>query len=151
MFSTEQRVNIVKWYFETKSIASVQTRFCTEYGVHPRNKPSKPAIWKLVKKFKSEGTILNINKGRSGRPRSVRCEGNMERVRESVMQSPKKSHRQRSAELGLTPSSIRRIMKQDLNLFPFHITTAHKLTDGDKAARVAMYEMLQQKMEENPN
>ena len=42
-------------------------------------------------------------------------------------------------------------MKQDLNLFPYHITTAHKLTDGDKAARVAMCEMLQQKMEENPN
>ena len=42
-------------------------------------------------------------------------------------------------------------MKQDLNLFPHHITTAHKLTDGDKAARVAMCEMLQQKMEANPN
>uniref|UniRef100_A0A8C4Q5A0 Cell division protein kinase 5 n=1 Tax=Eptatretus burgeri TaxID=7764 RepID=A0A8C4Q5A0_EPTBU len=40
----------------------VKTRFCTEYGVHPRNKPSKPAIWKLVKKFKSKGAILNINK-----------------------------------------------------------------------------------------
>ena len=42
-------------------------------------------------------------------------------------------------------------MKQDLNLFPFHITTAHILTDGDKAARVALCDMLQQKMEANPN
>ena len=65
--------------------------------------------------------------------------------------SPKKLHRQRSAELGLTPSSIRRKMKQDLNLFPYHITTAHKSTDGDEAARVAVWEMLQQKMEANPN
>ena len=42
-------------------------------------------------------------------------------------------------------------MKQGLNLFPYHITTAHTLTDGDKAARGAMCEMLQQKTEENPN
>ena len=41
-------------------------------------------------------------------------------------------------------------MKHDLNLFPY-ITSGHKLTDGDKAARVAMCEMLQQKMETNPN
>ena len=41
-------------------------------------------------------------------------------------------------------------MKQYLNLFPY-ITTAHKFTDGDKAAPVAMYEMLLQKMKANPN
>ena len=56
--------------------------------VHPRNKSSKQAIWKHVKKFKSEGRILNINITREG-PVAQEVYGVMETWYEFVSQSCK--------------------------------------------------------------
>ena len=61
----EQRIFIVKSYYETKSYNQVQTKFRT---LSPeRLPPNKTRIWENIKKYKRDDISLNMNKGRSGR------------------------------------------------------------------------------------
>lgn len=145
--SIEQRGKIADFYFETHSIALTRRAYCLHFNV--KNAPNRSTIWRILKKFKTERTLHNVNKGRSGRPKTVRSPENIESVRRSVRQSPKKSSRRRSQELNVSRSSIRRILKLDLHLFPYRIQVKHKLTENDKQARVSMCEWFNDMMEED--
>ena len=128
-FTIEQRSKIVKFYLETKSLVQTQREYCKHFGV--KEAPSVTSIKKIVQKFEVHGTCHNRNKGNSGRRVSACTELNIDTVRESTVRSPKKSIRRRSSELGLTKSTIQRILKQDLNLrglfkkYPTFLYKAH--------------------------
>ena len=145
--TTEQRGKLVEFYFETKSIVKTQRAYCRYFDV--RDAPGRKTVWKIVNKFRTGRTVHNLNKGRSGRHKAARTPENIDAVRHSVTQSPKKSSRRRSQELGLSRSSIRRILKLDLKLFPYHIQVKHKLTAEDQRARVRMCDWFNAKMEED--
>ena len=79
-----------------------------------------------------------LKKGRSGRTRGARTEHKIETVRFFAVQTPKKSCRQCSQELGLSRMSTVRILKLDLKIFPYHIQVKQKLTVHDEQTRVEM-------------
>ncbi|KAK3793780.1 hypothetical protein RRG08_061915 [Elysia crispata] len=58
----------------------------------------------------------------------VRCGENIEAVLMSVEATPKKSVRRRSAELGVSQSSVHRILRHDLKMKPYHISVHQGLT-----------------------
>ena len=68
---------------------------------------------------------------RSGWKLTARCPENVDTVRDSVWQSPKKSLWRHSQELGLSRASLQRILKKDLHLYPDRIQIKHKLTPTD--------------------
>ena len=74
----QQRVFVVKNYFETKSFEIVQQRF--EEKIPERSLPTKKTIWKNVKKFNNEETTMNLNKNRSGRKNTARTRENINLV-----------------------------------------------------------------------
>ena len=67
-----------------------------------------------VEKFREHGTVPNLNETRSGTQRAGRSASNVNAVRNSVVQSSKKSIRRRSQELALTRNSVHRILRMDL-------------------------------------
>ena len=145
--TTEQKGKLVEFYLETKSIIKTRRAYCLHFQV--KDAPDRKTVWRIVKKFRTERTVHNVNKGRSGRKKSARTPENVEAVRISALRSPKKSTRHRSQELSLSRSSIRRILKLDLNLFPYHIQVKHKLTAEDQRARVRMCDWFTERMEED--
>ena len=78
---------------------------------------NRKAIWKIVKKFQTDRTVLNVNKGRSGQARGVRTPENIETVCLSAAQSPKKSGQRLSQGLRLSRMSTVYILKLDLKHF----------------------------------
>ncbi|KAF2358962.1 Protein of unknown function DUF4817 [Trinorchestia longiramus] len=56
----EQRIFIVGNFLDSNSIQHVQELFQERFP--ERNSPSKVTIWKNVRKYKTEGTSLNLNK-----------------------------------------------------------------------------------------
>ena len=83
----------------------------------------------------TKGTVLDCRKGKAGVPITTRFSANMDRVRASVQQSPKKSLWHRSQELGISVTSLLRILRKDLTKFPYKISKCHKLTETDKQKR----------------
>ena len=81
-----QRVFIINKYISTKRPAEVIRLLAIEYPDRPPL--SVATIWKINKKFNENGTILNLNKGKSGRRRTGRSEENVNAVREAVENNP---------------------------------------------------------------
>ena len=74
-----------------------------------------------------------------------------EQVRESVIKSPKKSYRIRAQELAMSPTTLLRVMRKDLKLFPFRISTHHVLQQQDKEKRIEMCNWQNEKLEQTPS
>ena len=87
-----------------------------------------------VKKFKDTGTLIKSTKKRqkstSGRKLTARSPENVDAVKDSVGWSPKKSLLRRCQELGFSRSSIHRILKNDLQLYPYRIQIKQTLTQN---------------------
>ena len=145
VYTYEQRTKIVEWYIETKFYVKTQRRFTADFET--RAKPSRRMIQYQVEKFREHGTVHNLNETRSGRQRTGRSASNVNAVRNSVVQSPKKSIRRRSQELALARNSIHRILRMDLNLYPYQVQITHKLTDFDMERRMEMGEWFNEMME----
>lgn len=145
MLTLEQRIKVVELYFSEKSVKRTQLQFCSHYSV--RKAPTKSTILRLVKKFKSVGNVRD--KPHTGRVKTARTPDNIERVRQSVLQSPKTSSHLRSLQLQMSETTVRRVLKSDLQLFPYKIQIKQSLTEADKQSRVQMCNWFNDQMESN--
>ncbi|KAF2346763.1 Protein of unknown function DUF4817 [Trinorchestia longiramus] len=121
----EQRIFIVVNFLDSNSIQHVQELFQERFP--ERNSPSKLTIWKNVRKYKTEGTSLNLNKGRSGRKSTERAPENVEIVHQALLANPDISSRKN--RLGKSKSTFNRIVKLELKWHPYKMHMRHKLLD----------------------
>jgi len=73
-------------------------------------------------------TVLDCRKEKAGAPIAARSPANVDRIRVSVQQSPKKSLRRRSQELGISITSLQRMFKEGPDQVPIqniHMPQAH--------------------------
>ncbi|KAF2344890.1 Protein of unknown function DUF4817 [Trinorchestia longiramus] len=123
----EQRIFIVVNFLDSNSIQHVKKLF--QECFTRRNSPSIVAIWKNVRKYKTEGTSLNLTKGRSGRKSTERALENVEIVHQALLANPDISSRKNG--LGKSKSTISRILKLELKRHPYKMHVRHKLLDTD--------------------
>ena len=149
----EEKIFCVTTYIETKSYKTVQTRFRRKFNFN--TSPGKSQIFLWHRNFQIYGTVNKRSKKlenpSSGRKLSARSADNVEASRVSVGQSLKKSIRRRSSELGISQSSLHRILTQDLHLYPYRIQIKHKLTATDMQKRVEMCHWFQNRIEGDPD
>ena len=106
VWSNEQRAFAVETYFsQSHSIVAVQRAFRTRYQIPPRDQvPDRKSILLWVENFRGTGSV---SKKRRGRPRTSRTPENIEVVRQSVLQSPRRSARKQASALGISNRSVR--------------------------------------------
>ena len=71
----------------------------------------------------------------TGRPRTARTPENVESVRRSVIESPRRSTRRRASILGLSRRLLQRILHGELNFHPYKIMIVQKLLPSDFVQR----------------
>ena len=98
-----------------------------------RNASSDNAIRSIVCQFEQQGAVTDLP--RTGRPQNVRTGENRERVRERVEETATTSTRRRSTELGISRSSLRRIL-HSLKLFPYKVQKVQELKSADINFRI---------------
>ena len=99
----------------------------------------------MLEKIDSLGTVSRI-KG-SGRQPSVRTDENIQLVNDLILSQDDKPQTHRSQreivrELGISRTSVRRIIKNDLGLKCLKKTRAHELTVANKASRLTRAQQL---------
>ena len=129
--TVDEKVKVVLYYAETKSVVAIQRCFRAHFGT--RWAPCKQTIYRLCQQFETNGSVLEKKRLH---PTSVRTPANIEAVRVALTQSPSKSTRRASAELGISRRSLQRILHSNLHLFPYKMTVLHKLTAIDKERRL---------------
>ena len=118
-WAMEQKVFCVKTFYEMKFFQIVQARFRRKFSFNQFSNRSQ--IFKLVKKFEAHGTCGDrrvAGSSPSGPPITIRTPDNVSTVQESVGRSLSKSLCRRSQELGISVSSVRRMLVEDLQLYP---------------------------------
>ena len=146
-FSTVQRTQIVKFYSQNQgSIIQTQRAYRRHFNV--RDAPSKNAIKGMVKRFEDQGAVSNLP--RYGRPKAVCTNENKERIRENVEENPTTSTRKRSLELGISRTSLKRVLKS-LNFCPYKLQLILKLKTHDFQPRLQYAVRLRKLAENEPN
>ena len=147
-FSVHERTKILESYFSTKSVVLTQRAFRREFP--GRKVPCRKTITNIVEKFRNTGSVGNDNKGHSGRQVTVRTPANVQAVREHLEQSPRKSTRRLSQEVGISRATVQRVIHNDLKLFPYKVQILQKQTDVNKRERVEFCQSISERIENNP-
>ena len=86
-------------------------------------------------KWKSEGTVQNVNKGKSGRNSTKRTTENIDLVKSLISTNDMNSTRKLAAETNISRSSIIRMLKKDLKMKSFKSTVSQILSENDLIKR----------------
>ncbi|CAK9831720.1 Transposable element Tc3 transposase [Anthophora retusa] len=147
-FSVAQRVEIMKIYYESScSIRETFRALRSIYGQHKR--PTELTIRRLVQKFESTGSI--VDKHIPTRQRNARSEKNIVAVRESVTENPNLSISQRSQQLGISQTSVWRILHRDLGLHSYKIQLTEELKPADHYMRREFTDWVLGQLETDPD
>lgn len=146
-YTIEQRIIASTWVHERdvtgKSITDIKHDFMQRFQ---RPCPGKMTLTRWAKKLFTTGCIKD--KKRTGR-QVIRKRRSQEIV-QSINDSPKKSIRKRSAELGIPRSTLHKHMKLDLKLHPYHPMCVNELSDQDLERRQACCAALLNKFDTIP-
>lgn len=111
----QQRYQIVEIYFSNgKSVKRTYRALREIYGKNAR--PSEQTIHRTIEKFRTTFTLLDTKP--LTRQKTVRSDENIAAVKESLAEAPNQSIRQRAQQLGISPSTIRKILCEDLGINP---------------------------------
>ena len=112
MATLREKSQCVMWLHETKSPKTVQRRFLTNFG---RPSPDVKTIKNWYSKFMDTGSVKD--RPRTGRTRVT--DASVEEVRQTVDTSPRKSTRAISTDIGIPKSTVHKILRKQLSLFPY--------------------------------
>lgn len=128
-------VRVIQLYYKCQNAEEVRRRWTSTSS--SSGPPASSTIRRLVVKFERTGSVLHA--GVSGRPRSSSTEEAKTSVTESVKKKPTASIRRRSAEMGLSRSSLQRIL-HELGLRPYIPKLIHGLLEDDFSRRMEFCE-----------
>ena len=100
---------------------------------------SRKMVGAAIERFESTGS--NKNKGGSGRPRTATSVANQDAVASEIAANPStkfNSARKLSRRLSISRTSIRRILKRDLRLFPYKMKKRQELKPEHIKKRLKM-------------
>jgi hypothetical protein len=135
----------VKAFFTSGSSIFTAQRWFRQH-FQRREARSRKVILRAVSNFRETG---NANKKPSpGRPRTSHSAVNIERVVNAIEQSPRKSTCQLAQQVNITHTSVHRILKNDLKLYPYKVQLVHQLLPADRVHRVTFSEWFVNKYRE---
>ena len=102
------------------------------------NIPNVRTVYKIIAKFKKCNSVLDQNKGHSGRPRSIRTQRNVQRIRRvlNILGNTPQSTRQLSRRTGIHKSTLHTILRRDIHFKPYHPLKVQHLTPNDYQLRI---------------
>jgi len=104
---------VKSFYKNNDSYVAAQREFRKKFGIHRNSKVSSAhAIKTWVNNFEETGSTV---KKKGGSVKAVRTPQNIDAVTASFEQSPRQSAVRHSKKLGLSESSVRRILHLDLH------------------------------------
>ena len=105
---------------------------------------SRRGVYKAVKRFKDTGTCAP--RIRSDPERTVRTKKLIKKVREKLRRNPARSARQLAKDYSVSVSSMQRILKDDLQSYPYKFTKRHLLSEATKKKRLDRAKVLVKKL-----
>ena len=153
VFSPEQRSQIVVLFGKHKSVKCVQWEFAKMYGLdnHLRSLQKVNAFKGVIDIFSSTGSVLPDTRKGEKKEKKIRFEDNIERVRQEISRDKTVSIRNISQALDLSYGTVHKILRDDLNLYPYKSHLTNHLEPRHKRERREFCTRLLKKSEAFPS
>ena len=150
-WSLEHRVFAYDAYVKNgESVTETQRLFKRRFNIGRHgNVPSRNSILRWINALRTTGSLLKAKP--PGPVRSARTSENVDRVREAITRSPRRSARRHSTELGISQSTMQRILHEDLIFQPYKIMTVQQLKPREYQQRLSFCQTMLDMFEENEN
>ena len=155
-YTIAERIYLIEQKMEKNTHKVLADNFKRRFPFSGRN-PGKMIVWKQMKKFKTHGTVNNLNKGNSGRKKSVLTEENLSAMRDLFEEEKnlparqsRSSIRRHNLPFHMSKSSFQRGTKL-LGFHPYKLHYRHVLKPSDKLRRVSMCQHVLEKYTTNPD
>ena len=137
MFTSQQKVLIIKTFYETKDYHTVRSVFRKTFNLSNGTKlPSRHEIYRIIKKFELEASLNSTRKTFPGGYNSAARTHRATIIEETVKEDPRTSVRKMSRVLQIPKSTIHDTLKKKMKLKAYKIKFFQSLSEGDPAKRV---------------
>ncbi|CAH2088163.1 unnamed protein product [Euphydryas editha] len=117
-YTNEQRILIVKLFYQNgESFAATVRKLRSIWGHN--NAPKESTVKRLMDKFAETGSVSDVKTTTRHRP--GRSTENVAAVRDDVAQTPSTSIRHRAQQIGVSKSTLQRILTKDLHLHAYKV------------------------------
>ena len=130
-WSLGHRVFVYDTYVKNgESVTETQRLFKQRFNIGRHgNVPSRNSILRWVNALRTSGSLLKIKPPKP--PSPARTPKNVNRVREAITRSPKRSVRRHFTEMGISQSTMQRILYKGLAFQSYKIVTVQQLNPRD--------------------
>lgn len=132
-YTDEQRFFIYAEKEKRTSYTDIQRLFLQKFGIPA---PNRASCYKIYQKVTTNYTAQNLNRGRSGRRRSVRTDDNVLAVMDSILENPDLGTRRRAPSLDMSRTTLRTILKKDLSFKAYRYRMHQELRTPDYQRRM---------------
>lgn len=125
-YSTDEKILMVKLYYENgSSFTKTIRKFATIKKLKKKNEyPTRATVSNIIKNFENSGNVADCP--RSGRP-SVSGDQITE-ISDAVTACCTSSTREISALIGISKTTVHKVLRQHLNLYPYKVQIAQNLS-----------------------
>ena len=140
-WNSEEHAFAVEAYFSNGcSVIATQSAFRNRFNSAPLVPiPEPKSIVTWVSTFRQ---TPSATRRRTGVPRPIRSPETIEAVRVSMLRSPRRCAGKDASALGLSDSSVRRILHDDLQFYPYTMSIVQELSERDFNSRRNACEVL---------
>jgi len=115
-----------------RSVTATRLGFLQQF--QRRDTPSHNILLLWVSKWRQEGLVKDSKP--QGRPFSARTPDSVERVRNAMLRSPRRSARRQAFALCLNECSFRRILHKNFHYQSYTVQVAQELSEWNKMSRL---------------
>ena len=102
-------------------------------------------VWNIIRKFQTTKEVADLP--RTGRPRCTRTPKKIKAIRERVRRNPKRAMRKITLEVGITNSSMHRLIHEDLKMKSLLLQKHQFLSNLHKKKRLERCKILHDEIE----
>lgn len=129
-YSIEDRVFLAITYYERQhNITETLRGWSTKHK--NRAKPATTTVKALIQRFERTGSVADDKDLLKTAERTARTPDNIDAVKDAIEENPNLSIRSISRNLDLSSSSVQRILRKDLGIFPYKIQVGQRLERSD--------------------
>lgn len=145
-YTNEQRILIVKLFYQNgESFAATVRKLRSIWGHN--NAPKESTVKRLMDKFAETGSVSDVKT--TTRLRPGRSTENVAAVRDDVAQTPSTSIRHRAQQIGVSKSTMQRILTKDLHLHAYKVQLTQELKPADHGQRREFVNWVLERQHEN--
>ncbi len=142
-YSLPRKAECVENLIELRSVTGVRRWYAEKYGLPV---PIEKSLRSWLQSFRDRGTL--VDRPRSGRP--SRTDTDVSRIESLLLNNPEVSIRTAERELNIPRSTIQRVPRRILRMFPYKISFLQQLLPNDYQSRLEFAQHFRHEMRNDP-